>query len=68
MIAPLRIIQTSMLDPEPKSLKTPAAIASLTNLMPASSSKSCLQPDSKTDMAAKDPEPIVMYGKWSDDP
>jgi len=46
-------------DPDPRSLKTPPAMASRTNFIAGSLSMSILYPSSKTAIAARDPEPMV---------
>jgi hypothetical protein len=53
------ITHASTFDPEPRSLKIPAEIAAVTNFRPSSLLRPCRQPDSKTAIAAREPDPIV---------
>lgn len=62
------ITQTSTLLPLPKSLKMPAQIALHTKLNPSSLVNPSRYFDSKTVIAASEPEPIVANGRISVDP
>merc|ERR1740121_2857152 len=69
MVPPsLVITHTSTLLPEPKSLKIPALMALATSVLPSSMVKLSLYPDSRTDIAAREPLPIVVKGSMSVEP
>ena len=59
----LVITHTSTFDPDPKSCKIPASMASITRLLAYSKFKSSLYLDSNTAIAAKLPDPMVVKGR-----